>query len=103
MHAATDLPPVIVVDLNPIEFECAVCEREFVSSRLRSHGIAMFEGEPVPHDWPGEWGGFACCKGCFDEFERVQANEGERRVWFANKQREARLRRRSEPAFAGDI
>lgn len=63
----------------------------------------MHEGEPVPHDWPDEWGGFPCCISCFVEFEKVQGNEAERRVWFSAKRREARLRHVEKPCFAGDL
>lgn len=95
-------PAIIVVDLSPIELECAVCERSFIASRSHGQGIAMFEGEPVPHDWQGEWGGFACCPECFAEFERVQGNESERVVWWARKRREARMRP-IEPIYMGDL
>lgn len=93
----------LFVNLSPRESQCAVCELWFVESPFRGCGIAMFEGEPVPHDFGGDWGGFPCCKTCFDEFERVQANEGERRVWFASKRREARLRCDREPVCVGDL
>lgn len=91
---------VLAVNLSPRERECAVCECIVVDG---DKGIAMFEGEPVPHDWRGEWGGFPCCETCFAEFERVQANEGQRRVWFASKRREARVRRTAAPRYAGDL
>jgi hypothetical protein len=25
----------------------------------------MYEGEVVPDDWEGEWGGFTVCEGCY--------------------------------------
>jgi hypothetical protein len=91
---------IIIVNLSPIETECAVCDGYIIDG---NKGIAMFESEPVPHDWPGEWGGFPCCESCFAEFERVQAHQGERRVWFAAKRREARLRQQPKPCFVGDL
>ena len=90
----------VCVNLSPREEECAVCERTIIDG---TKGIAMCEGEPVPHDFPGEWGGFPCCESCFAEFERVQAKESERRVWFASKRREARMRRKRVSVYAGDL
>ncbi len=90
----------ILINLSPREETCAVCESAIIDG---NKGIAMLEGEPVPHDWPGEWGGFSCCETCFAEFERVQANDGERRVWFAHKRREVRLRAQGVPCYAGDL
>jgi hypothetical protein len=89
----------IVIELHPREEECAVCEAVIVGGRK---GIAMNEGEPVPHDWAGEWGGFACCETCFAEYERVQGSESEREVWWATKRREARMRP-IEPIYLGDL
>lgn len=90
----------LMINISPREEECAVCEALIFDGR---RGIAMFEGEPVPHDWAGEWGGFPCCETCFAEFERVQANAGQRRVWFASKRREVRLNAEDYPHYAGDI
>lgn len=94
---------VIRIQLFPREAECAVCDRLIIEPVRGGKGIAMFEGEPVPHDWPDEWGGFPCCETCFAEFERVQANEAERRVWFASKRHAARLDTHGFPGYAGDI
>lgn len=90
----------IFVNLSPREEECAVCESVVIDG---NKGIAMFEGEPVPHVWPGDWGGFPCCESCFSEFERVQDDEADRRVWFASKRHEVRMRREKEPHYAGDL
>lgn len=91
----------IYVNLSPRETECVVCDRLIFDG---TKGIAMFEGEPVPHEWDEEWGGFPCCERCFAEYERVQANEGERRVWFAAKRREVRIDHKEDwPGYAGDV
>ena len=95
---------IAVIHLYPRIEECAVCECEIVNG---NKGIAMFEGEPVPHDWPDEWGGFPCCAQCFAEFEAVQASAPLRTVWFASKRHAVRLRRAAErdalPKYAGDL
>lgn len=98
LHPASSAP--VFVNLSPREEDCAVCEGVIIDG---NKGIAMFEGEPVPHDWPGEWGGFPCCEVCFAEFERVQADDGQRLVWFASRRRETRLRRERVPVYAGDL
>lgn len=90
---------IIRINLSPREEDCAVCGRTVIDG---NKGIAMYEGEPVPHDWPGDWGGFTCCETCFAEFERVQGNDAERRVWFADKMRQA-CRRIAANVYAGDL
>jgi hypothetical protein len=40
---------------------CHLCGRDAANL-----GLPMFEEFVVPNDWPGEWGGFAVCKPCFD-------------------------------------
>ena len=66
---------VIVIDepFFPRESECVICSKPLQNAKL---GIAMFEGLPVPHDWPGEWGGFDACRDCFEKHER-----GELQCW----------------------
>lgn len=95
----------IRIQLYPRETECAICDVWLIEGHDDiSKGIAMFEGEPVPHDWTGDWGGFPCCRRCFDEFERVQSDERERRIWFATKRRQVRLDHQDDwPGYAGDI
>lgn len=91
----------IFINLSPREELCAVCHCPIFDGRK---GIAMFEGEPVPHDHAGDWGGFPCCDRCFVEFERVQSDEGQRRVWFAGKRRELRIAMQQDfPAYVGDL
>ncbi len=63
---------VFAVDLNPRESECAVCGVPLVGCRT---GIPFFEGEPVPHDWHGDWVGRDACPKCFADYEAAQAND----------------------------
>lgn len=90
----------IFINLSPREETCVVCECDVIDG---NKGIAMFEGEPVPHDHTGEWGGFTCCETCYAEFDRVEGNESERKVWFASKRREVRLRASRVPCYVGDL
>lgn len=98
IDAARDF--AIAIQLYPREEECAVCEALIVGGRK---GIAMYEGEPVPHDWKGEWGGFSCCEKCFAEFEHVQGDAALRCVWFAEKRRIVRLDQDDYPHWFGDL
>ena len=42
----------------------------------------MYEGEPVPHDWSGDWAGFDACRDCFESYTRFQSNPEALSVWF---------------------
>jgi len=54
------------IDLSSYSIECAVCEREWVYalSELK-YGIPVYEGEILPDDDPGEWGGVPVCPHCY--------------------------------------
>lgn len=52
---------ITVIELWPPEFECIVCEQPCPGG----YCFVMYEGEIVPDD-AEEWGGFTCCKRCFD-------------------------------------
>ena len=74
---SSDVLAPSVIYLNGLSDDCCICGKEVVTHPLGpSYGIAMYEGIPVPHDWTGEWGGFAACKGCFDKHEA-----GELETW----------------------
>lgn len=36
------------------------------------YGLAAYESEILPNDWPGEWGGHTACKRCFDMFSDIK-------------------------------
>lgn len=85
-------PKLVVITLPrffPIESECIVCGAPLFDCK---QGIPMYEGEPVTHDYGGEWAGFDACKACFDGYEANAKNESRLAAWFENKrqQRESR-------------
>lgn len=59
---------VVVIELWPHTDFCCVCEQEV----LTRYGLPMYEDEILPADWPGEWGGFAACKRCYDTFTDIK-------------------------------
>jgi hypothetical protein len=48
---------------------CIICKLPIYG---RLFGIAMFEGEPVPNDWQGDWAGCDCCEQCYQGHQRWQ-------------------------------
>lgn len=52
---------------EPTDF-CCVCDAEV----YMDYGLPMYEGEIVPPDWSGEWGGFTACKRCYDTFGNIK-------------------------------
>lgn len=80
MNTTTEGPAVAVLPrFFPRQSECIVCGTPVFDPKL---GIAMSEGDPVPHDWTGDWGGFDACRTCFHQFEAVQADPVLRTRWF---------------------
>lgn len=62
---------ILVIDLWWHEFECRICESRFaLPPSAPSYGVPMYEEYCVPPEWDGEWGGFPCCKECYDKYER---------------------------------
>ncbi len=58
--------PITVIDLWPHEFECHVCGADGCApSSGPSYGIPIYEGEILPDDDPGEWGGVPVCPRCY--------------------------------------
>ena len=51
---------------EPTDF-CCVCNQEV----YMDYGLAMYEGDIVPNDWKGEWGGFTACRRCYELFTTV--------------------------------
>jgi len=70
----TNHPHVAIVNLSPRESECGVCGVPLMECRT---GIPFFEGEPVPHDWQGDWVGRDACPTCFAAYEATQVNTGD--------------------------
>lgn len=54
-----DADRVQVIDLWPIIAECVVCGADSLNT-----GIPMYEGDVLPNDWSGEWGGAPACRRC---------------------------------------
>lgn len=57
---------LVVIDLWPIVAECCVC-----GAASSGQGIPVFEGDILPNDHDGEWGGAPACKTCFDKQSRL--------------------------------
>lgn len=51
----------VVIELWPQEIQCVVCD----AWDLNRWGLAVCEGEILPDDWAGEWGGRSCCRRCY--------------------------------------
>jgi hypothetical protein len=62
------------INLEPVfppTDECRICDVEVVLLFFgQNYAIAMYEDKVVPDEWTGDWGGFTCCKECFDKNER---------------------------------
>jgi len=58
---------ITVMELWPRESNCCLCDVLLYGCKT---GIPMYEGLPVPKDWPHEWAGFDACQACFDKYER---------------------------------
>ncbi len=66
---------ILVINLTSRESECAVCGVALVDCR---QGIPFYEGEPVPHDWQGDWIGRDACLRCFAAYESRQKVNAEK-------------------------
>lgn len=87
----------LVINLSPRESECAACGKWLVDCR---QGIPMYEGEPVPHDWSGEWVGRDACIECFYAYTGAQAVEKNLREWWQTvRQRVASNAEAERPAL----
>lgn len=65
--------PIVIIELWPQEDNCCVCDEVVLCySAGPNYGLAMYEGEIVPEDWPGEWGGFTACWSCFNMFRNIK-------------------------------
>lgn len=58
---STDLRQPVIIRLHEPQIECIVCGETDVSR----WGLAVYEGQIVPNDYQGEWGGAPCCEKCF--------------------------------------
>lgn len=64
---------ITIIELWPQEDECCVCGALVICySCGPNYGLAMYEDEIVPADWPGEWGGFTACQSCFVLFNDIK-------------------------------
>jgi len=57
---------VLLIDLRMRETTCHVCGAD----TPEGFGVPTYEGEVVPLDWPGAWGGAPACKRCYNEYEQ---------------------------------
>jgi hypothetical protein len=55
-----------VLNLNPLESDCAICGKHLFDCRL---GIPFYESKPVPNNWSGDWVGRDVCGVCFRAHE----------------------------------
>lgn len=55
-----------VIHLWPRESECIACGVPLIDPR---QGLPVYEGRILNADDPGEWGGFDCCRACFEAWE----------------------------------
>lgn len=68
---------ITIIELWPRESECCICGKHLIGCKT---AIAMYEGHPVPDNWPYEWAGFDACTECFDKHGR-----GELPTWRYDK------------------
>lgn len=47
---------------------CCVCGLEVIMD----FGLPCYEGDIVPNDWTGEWGGFCACQQCYEAFRDIK-------------------------------
>jgi hypothetical protein len=52
---------ITIIDLTPIMIDCFLCG----SHDYDRQGLAVYEDEILPDDWPGEWFAKSCCRECF--------------------------------------
>lgn len=62
---------VCVIDLWLPTAECHVCGEP----TLCKWGLPVWNGFIVGNDWPHEWGGVPCCKGCYERHEAGELTE----------------------------
>jgi len=72
-----------VITLWPPETECVLCEKWC----YLEYSLPMYEGEIVPDDYEGQWGGMPVCKECFKEHrpEYIEKYIDPRQLLFAFK------------------
>jgi len=56
----------VVINMNERWVDCIACG----APTLPEQGLPMYEGEFVPNDWEGEWGGFTACRTCYTIHKR---------------------------------
>ena len=57
---------VTVIRLDEPWIVCSVCGKDDVSR----WGLAVYEGQIVPDDYKGHWGGAPCCRECYQAWIR---------------------------------
>lgn len=62
-------PAVLVVELWPPVVNCRVCG--VCVGTYQGFGIPMWEGDVLPNDWPGDWGGFPACLPCYSAQQQI--------------------------------
>lgn len=56
---------IVEIRLDPRDVDCVLCGTHLTEGVDKIQGLPMYEGEVVPDDWSGEWGGFDVCETCF--------------------------------------
>lgn len=59
---------VTVINISEPSDLCCVCGEE----TWMDQGLPCYEGEIVPSDWQGEWGGFTACRECHFLFSEIK-------------------------------
>jgi len=59
--------PILVVNLNPMETECAICGKHLVVPYSGGYTLPMYEGKVINPDIQKDWGGFFVHKKCYEE------------------------------------
>lgn len=65
-----------IIDLHPSEADCYVCDATvLVRPRGPNFGLPIYEGDIVPDDYKGEWGGVTVCPTCYFLTRGVQSEQ----------------------------
>lgn len=68
LHTITHTANATVIQMQAIPADCWVCGADATGLDF---GIPVYEGNVLPNDWKGEWGGVPVCKRCFDAQQTI--------------------------------
>lgn len=74
---------IVVIQLDPPEDLCHLCDK---GCRV-AQGVPIYEGEIVPDDHRGQWGGVNVCLRCFYLVRGIQEQHPGKLIpfWFVRK------------------